>query len=72
MIHINHRIEFSLGQIVFLATDPEQHPRMITGISLRPNRSVIYAVTLGNEETNHYGIEVRAEKGVIAMMGGEG
>ena len=45
--------------------DNEQHGRMVTGISLRPNRSVTYCLAFGTTETWHYGIEIDDERDII-------
>ena len=65
-----HKIEFSIGQSVYLKTDREQQERMLTGISLRPNRSVTYCLALGSTETWHYGIEIDSERDVLKATTG--
>ena len=59
------KIEFEIGQTVYLKMDNEQHGRMVTGISLRPNRSVTYCLAFGTNETWHYGIEIDDERDII-------
>lgn len=65
-----HKIEFEIGQIVYLKTDNEQQGRMVIGISLRPHRSVTYCLALGTTETWHYGIEIDDERDVIKATTG--
>jgi hypothetical protein len=60
-----HKIEYDLGQIVYLKTDNEQHGRMVTQITLRPNKSVMYALAFGSGETWHYSIEISNERDII-------
>lgn len=59
------RFEFELGQLVYLKTDNEQSARMVTAISLRPNQSVLYCLSLGSTESWHYGIEIDAQRDVV-------
>ena len=65
-----HKIEFEIGQTVYLKMDNEQHGRMVTGISLRPNRSVTYCLAFGTNETWHYGIEIDDERDIIKATTG--
>lgn len=65
LIFTGHKIEFEIGQIVYLKMDNEQRERMVTGISLRPNRSVTYCLALGTTETWHYSIEIDSEKDIV-------
>jgi hypothetical protein len=65
-----HKIEFNLGQQVYLKTDEDQSPRIVTGIQLRPNGGVIYSVSRGSEiESEHYAIELSAERDVLLVTG---
>ena len=65
-----HKIEFDIGQKVYLKMDNQQHERMVTGISLRPNRSVTYCLALGTTETWHYGIEINDERDIVKATTG--
>ena len=69
-ISTGHKIEFEIGQTVYLKMDNEQHERMVTGISLRPNRSVTYCLSLGTTETWHYGIEINDERDIVKATTG--
>lgn len=65
-----HNIEFEIGQTVYLKMDNEQHGRMVTGISLRPNGSVTYCLAFGTTETWHYGIEISDERDIVKATTG--
>ena len=56
--------KFEIGQIVYLKTDKEQLPRMITGLSCRGGEGISYWLGCGDKETNHFDIEISAEKNV--------
>ena len=60
-----HRLEFMIQQTVYLKTDKEQKPRLVTGISLRPFNSVTYGLTENTTETWHYGFEINDERDII-------
>lgn len=62
-----YNIEFDLGQIVYLKMDNEQNERMVTGINLRPNQSVIYYLSFGDAETCHYGIEINDKIDILKL-----
>ena len=54
--------EYKLGQIVYLLTDEDQLPRMVTGITIRPGGTNIYHLSMSGEETSHYSIEISPDK----------
>jgi hypothetical protein len=56
--------KFELGQTVYLNTDPEQLPRMVTKINVIPN-SVYYELSCGTNLSSHYDIEMSLEKNVL-------
>ena len=60
-----HKIEFKIGQTVFIKTDKEQYPRVVTGIALRPSNSVTYCLAQNVTETWHYGFEISDEKDIL-------
>jgi hypothetical protein len=60
-----HKLEFQIEQIVYLNTDKEQLPRIITGISLRPFNSVTYGLTANTTETWHYDFEISDERDIL-------
>jgi hypothetical protein len=61
-------MEIQIGDIVYLKTDCEQLPRIVTGIFIRPI-GIIYYLTYCTNETNHYGIEISVEKNIELMLG---
>lgn len=56
-----------LGQTVYLITDPDQHARMVTGITLRPE-STIYHLSLADTESQHYRMEISTEPDHIKRL----
>jgi len=57
---MNLALTFDIGDIVFLKTDSEQLPRVITGILMRPN-GFLYYLSNSTNETSHYEIEISKE-----------
>ena len=55
MINIDNKYDF--GQIVYLLTDKEQLPRIVTSIKLLKNY-LIYELTTGIIVTQHYDFEI--------------
>lgn len=61
-MEINNKFNFE--QIVYLKTDKDQQPRMVTGIYLRPD-SIQYTLHAGTTGTEHYEIEISAEENIL-------
>lgn len=58
-------VEFEWEEIVYLKTDIEQKPRMITGYKIRPH-SLMYVLTSGvNEDTQHFECEISRERNIL-------
>jgi hypothetical protein len=53
--------KYSIGQTAYLITDPDQHPRLVSGILIR-QKTIIYYLVCGTEETAHYDYEISLEK----------
>lgn len=56
--------EFTYGQIVYLRTDPEQLPRIVTGVVTR-GQNVLYELSCGTHEGIYNTIEISEEKNVL-------
>lgn len=58
---------FKFGDIVYLNTDPDQLPRMVTGFVLAGSiRNILYQVVCGDErETQHYEYELTGQKSFL-------
>ena len=57
MKKVRIELDYDIGDLVYLVTDPEQCLRMVTSILLGPN-SVMYIVSCGHETSEHYAIEL--------------
>lgn len=54
-----------MGRIVYLRTDEEQKQRIVTGYIIRPGSALLYMLTCGTTETNHYAIEISSKKNIL-------
>lgn len=50
--------KFDIGQIVYLRTDSEQSPRMVTKIGYSPNGLISYQLACGVDDTCHFELEM--------------
>ena len=59
--------KYNIGDIVFLKTDNQQIPRIVTGILIRPNGYLFYPSKC-ESETLHYEIEISMEVNQLIKM----
>jgi hypothetical protein len=60
-------IRFKIGEIVFLKSDCEQLPRIVTGILMRPY-GFVYYLSNNTTETSHYEIEISKEENELIKL----
>lgn len=60
--------EHSIGDTVFLVTDPDQEPRLVTGILMKPNDLVMYELAWCEEVSYHYGFEIIKDQDLLKKM----
>ncbi len=56
------------GDIVYLKTDKEQLPRIITAIKICGDGGIIYSMNQGTQETYHYDIEFSTERDILQSL----
>lgn len=59
--------KYGFGDTVYLKTDPEQFPRMVTGFDVKPN-GILYLLSFGSGNSYHYDIEISLEKDVLKSI----
>lgn len=65
---MNIDLKFKFKDIVYLKTDQECLPRIITGVNIRPC-GVAYCVAHNTNETSHYEFELTSDvKEVIKVL----
>ena len=62
---MKHEINFLIGETVFLITDPDQFPRLITGIFLSGDKQVTYSLSLESEVSNHFDFEISRGRTIL-------
>lgn len=55
------KFAFWIEQIVYLKTDPDQRPRIVAELCIKPSGLIIYYLNGGTECTPHYDFEISAE-----------
>lgn len=61
------KIEFELGEMVYLKTDGSQRQRMVTGVIMRPG-VCLYSLSSGSQESNHYALEICRERDEVLAL----
>lgn len=56
--------KYEIRQTVYLKTDKEQEPRIVSGIRICPD-TLIYILSFGTNTSEHYDFEISAEKDLI-------
>lgn len=56
------KTRFDFGQIVYLKTDPDQHPGIIIGFEIFPGGELMYKVSFSGDMSVCYEIELSEEK----------
>jgi len=59
--------QHNIGELVFLITDPDQYPHLVTGYLVR-NDGIRYALSMKGSETYHYDFEIISEKDIIKAL----
>ncbi len=61
------KLEYNLGDIVFLKTDSDQLARMVIGINVRPNGNM-FGLANGVNESWHFAIEMSPTKDILKAI----
>jgi hypothetical protein len=56
--------EYQVKETVYLTTDTEQRPRLVTAILVRESH-IMYYLSCGTEETSHYYFEISKEVNIL-------
>lgn len=60
-------LEWTLGEFVYLKTDHEQHPRIVTGVRLTVGMGPMYVLSCGERETSHFSCEISSTRNLQAV-----
>lgn len=61
--------DFELRQIVYLKTDEEQLPRMVTSVEVACDMSVMYHLACGTQVSTHFGFEISPTQNELIKLG---
>ena len=61
------RVEYELGEFVYLKTDPDQYKRMVTGYYIGMDNSILYEVALGSGGSKYYAKELSRDKDIMII-----
>lgn len=53
--------KYDIGQEVYLATDEYQLKRLVTAIHIHPNNQIVYTISCGYTQSEHYDFEISPE-----------
>jgi len=60
--------KFDLEQEVYLKTDSDQLKRIVTAISVHPNKQIIYSLTCCTDCSDHYDFEISDEENTLTKV----
>jgi hypothetical protein len=60
--------DFTLGQTVYLKTDPDQYMRIVTGLQITAEGGILYKLAINMSEQWHYGVEISDTKDIINFI----
>lgn len=61
-------LEYEFGTIVYLKTDPDQFPRIITGAQVHPGNYVVYQLSKGTDTTWALPIEFTVTRDTLTVL----
>lgn len=59
---------YEIGEVVYLKTDKEQLPRIVTGFLVRKQITVYYLVHSDSQESPHYEYEFTREENTLIKL----
>lgn len=60
--------KFEIGQEVYLKTDKDQNKRIVTGIEISQNNTIMYKLVCHSTETWHYDFEIMNERDILLSL----
>lgn len=60
--------DHGIGDVVYLATDPDQEPRLVVGILLKPNDLLMYELAWCEDTSYHYSFEIVTEQDLLKKI----
>lgn len=60
--------EYGIGETVYLNTDPEQEPRLVVGILIKPSDLIMYELAYCEDSSFHYGFEITKNIDILKKL----
>jgi hypothetical protein len=60
--------KFDIGQVVYLRTDKEQEPCIITCLTVYRDGDVLYEVNRGSHSSRHFDFELSNERNLACLI----
>lgn len=60
--------KFEIGQIVYVITDTDQLPRIVTSFEVTPGSILVYRVYCGTVNSSHYDFELSHERNTVITL----
>lgn len=60
--------KYNIGDVVYLKTDPEQYPSIVTGILLKPDNLIMYEISGYDDVSYRYDFELTIDKNLLLKM----
>jgi hypothetical protein len=63
MMMVENKYDF--GDVVYLVTDSDQEKRIVTAIKIYPSGGILYQLSCGTENSDHYEFEISKEEDTV-------
>lgn len=60
--------KYGNGEQVYLITDPDQRVRIVTSVSFNVGGAVVYSLSQGTTDSDHFEAEISKEKDVLKSI----
>lgn len=65
---MRYESDIDLKDIVYLITDSEQYPRMVTSIEFTADAGILYRLNVATFSSVHYRCEISKEKDILKTL----
>lgn len=60
---------YDIGDTVYLKTDPDQKPRIITSVCVYAGHNYLYNLACGEDMSGHYEFEIQEQRDELKALG---
>lgn len=62
---VTFKVDYELGDIVYLVNDPEDLPRFVVGYIYTIDNAVKYVLSSIDADSYHYGFEISSQRAIL-------